>query len=1216
MKKFRFFLLAAAAALLSFTACHKEKQETDPNSLGKFPLSQIVDAAATAYGAWETDEAFPESFKIGDKDFSIAQYQYAICNALVNINSGVKDDIEVIEVKPASHPERDSYDKETIQVANGPKNGDETEDLVNVAKRIIASIAEKREVPNQTNYTRNGNWIAFSTDRATIVISRVLAQYKADGKLPESVDAGYKGASNTLKAFAQQLVTYLDVWEKTVGTVDADGSHCTANNTAWKNVHFIPIEYSGGYKDGEMYDEAKFPIHHITVDGVEYNAAQCWSIAAQGIMDLVTKEGSSLLQPTRNPFVHTMANGASLNETMPAPADYATVTGFNAYPWYENTNDGPIINFSETLPCTVEFLAHELGWYLTRCTQFDTPAIGNFQQFGKGESVINFGDYSGTISAMRTFLIMIRFYDYLLKNDITENVWDATKDVHLNYDLYGVAMPDIEVKTKKLDFDCTEQTKEATFTAKKAWTATASENWITVEPASGEAGDITLKITVAANQGDAREGKVIVKGGNVTDGIEIAINQVKYTAPSEATIKDFAQEYVKIINVWASHVGNINRLSNWEIAKDTDEDVVENVHYVPNDYTIVVGGKTYNTADMLETALRSYLLLRGWDGNETEKNGFGNIPKYNPVTMSATVPNTHGYTWGKPLIESSNGGPLVKLEGEKEIHCQVDPVILDNWAQRSVNFQHGKDITNFCTYPRADHNITNYKGCFSSGRALLTYAYFFKYMLDNNLEKADGIAADVVIRSELFGNEEGSQAEMPVTIKDFAKEYVKILDIWEKTTGTIDYVKKSDTESIDAASQTLVENAHYVPMATTITVGGKTYNTADMLETALRSFLLLRGYDGNETEKNGFGNIPKYNPLPMSAPVPETHNYYFGNYPYAEPSNGGYLCKVDGDKEIYRQVEVRILDNWAQRSVNFQHGQSITNMCTYPRADHNITDYKGCFSAMRALITYAHFFKYMLDNNLEKADGIEGSQIIRSELFGVEAAPEPAKATIKDFAKEYVKILDIWEKTTGTVDYVMKSDAETHDPASQSLVENAHYVPMATTITVGGKTYNTADMLELALRSYLLLRGYDGNETEKNGFGNIPQVSPVSMSADLPETHKYYYGNYPYAEPSNGGYLRKLDGEKEIFHKVEIRILDNWAQRSVNFQHGQAITNMCTYPRADHSITDYKGCFSAMRALITYAHFFKYMLDNNLEKASVSDLGANVEIRSELFGVE
>ena len=368
--------------------------------------------------------------------------------------------------------------------------------------------------------------------------------------------------------------------------------------------------------------------------------------------------------------------------------------------------------------------------------------------------MINFGDYSGTISAMRTFLIMIRFYDYLLKNDITENVWDATKDVHLNYDLYGVAMPDIEVKTKKLDFDCTEQTKEATFTAKKAWTATASENWITVEPASGEAGDITLKITVAANQGDAREGKVIVKGGNVTDGIEIAINQVKYTAPSEATIKDFAQEYVKIINVWASHVGNINRLSNWEIAKDTDEDVVENVHYVPNDYTIVVGGKTYNTADMLETALRSYLLLRGWDGNETEKNGFGNIPKYNPVTMSAEVPETHNYYFGNyPYAEPSNGGYLCKVDGDKEIYRQVEVRILDNWAQRSVNFQHGQAITNMCTYPRADHNITDYKGCFSAMRALITYAHFFKYMLDNNLERADGIADSQIIRSELFGVE-------------------------------------------------------------------------------------------------------------------------------------------------------------------------------------------------------------------------------------------------------------------------------------------------------------------------------------------------------------------------------------------------------------------------------------------------------------------------------
>ena len=261
-----------------------------------------------------------------------------------------------------------------------------------------------------------------------------------------------------------------------------------------------------------------------------------------------------------------------------------------------------------------------------------------------------------------------------------------------------------------------------------------------------------------------------------------------------------------------------------------------------------------------------------------------------------------------------------------------------------------------------------------------------------------------------------SQGSAEPTIEDFAKEYVKILDIWEKTTGTIDYVKKSDTESIDAASQTLVENAHYVPMATTIKVGDATLNTADMLELALRSFLLLRGFDGNETELNGFGKIPAATPASMKDKLPATHKYYFGSLPYAEPSNGGYLCKKVGDTKLYRKVEMRVLDNWAQRSVNFQHGQSITNMCTYPRDP--ISDYEGCFSSMRALITYAHFFKYVLDHNLEKADALGAELEIRSELFGVEgaAAAESLKAEWLFSAETLAQYADKFGGTAGVKD--------------------------------------------------------------------------------------------------------------------------------------------------------------------------------------------------------
>ena len=312
----------------------------------------------------------------------------------------------------------------------------------------------------------------------------------------------------------------------------------------------------------------------------------------------------------------------------------------------------------------------------------------------------------------------------------------------------------------------------------------------------------------------------------------------------------------------------------------------------------------------------------------------------------------------------------------------VDPVILDNWAQRSLNwpFTHSKTHTNFCGYPRDP--ITNYGGCFSSGRALITYAFFFKYMLDNGLDKADGLASDVVIRSELFGVETAPE-ETKATIKDFATEYVKILDIWANTTGTIDMLKGEDYSGGDWN----VENAHYVPSTTTIKVGDKTYNTADMLETALRSYLLVRGYDGNYTASYGPGSHPALTggAVTMSeTEVPVTHDYKWGANPYNETSgNGGHFVMGTKDDNRPSKAKVDVLDNWAMRSLNWPITKgAISNLCGYK--DNQLEGYYGGFSAMRGLITYAFFFKYMLDNKLEKADEITADVVIRSELFGDE----------------------------------------------------------------------------------------------------------------------------------------------------------------------------------------------------------------------------------------
>ena len=235
-------------------------------------------------------------------------------------------------------------------------------------------------------------------------------------------------------------------------------------------------------------------------------------------------------------------------------------------------------------------------------------------------------------------------------------------------------------------------------------------------------------------------------------------------------------------------------------------------------------------------------------------------------------------------------------------------------------------------------------------------------------------------------------ASSAVTIKDFAQELVTILDVWENTTGTIDMLKGEAYEG----GEWNVADAHYVPDATTITVGGKTYTTADMFETAIRSYLLVRGYNGLDTESYGKNSISALSggaQAMSTTPVPETHGYYWGASPYNETTgNGGHFVLGTKDENEHCKIKLDALDNWAMRSLNYQHGQAITNLCGY--SGGQLSGYYGCFCSKRALLTYTFFFKYMLDNDLDKADAIDASTIFRTELFGDET-PAPAPIELK-----------------------------------------------------------------------------------------------------------------------------------------------------------------------------------------------------------------------------
>ena len=1214
MKKFRFFLMTSVALMVAFSGCKKNEIEPEnpENYVGTFKLTEIVDAAASAYATWEETESFAATIKVGAKDLSTPEYQYAICKALVNLSAGKKDDIDVLTFKAADHPDRDSYDKETIAVTNGPKNGDETEDLVNVATRMLSRMESDLRVPNQTNFTRGDNAVAFSTERATTVISRELANYKKNGKLDADVDASFKGAGSSIQAFAKEYVKIIDIWQKNVGDLDRLSNWELAedgDSDVVKDAHYVPNNTE------------------IRIGETVLNTADMLEVAVRSYLLLRGYDGNSTDASGFNNFASV--NPANMNTPMPATHQY----GWNK-PLIETSNGGYLCKIIDEIETYGQVDVIILDNWAQRSINFsftNDMMWTNFCAYPRTDH--NITNYKGCFSSGRALLTYAFFFKYLLDNNITKDIDKIGADVVIRSELFGIDTAnndkDIQLKDTELEFPCTEETKEAMFAAKAAWTATPSADWITVEPASGEAGATTIKVKVAENKGEAREGSVVIKGGNVTEGVAITVKQAEYTAPNTATIKEFAQEYVKILDVWQSTTGTIDMVKGEDYEGGSNK--VENAHYVPSTTTITVGTKTYNTADMLELALRSYLFIRGYDGADTKNYGAGKIAALDggAKAMSETVvPDTHEYKWGaNPYNETgtydvatgavtSNGGHFIKIVDGAAVHCQTDPTLLDNWAMRSLNYSGGNPITNMCTYPRDPFN--NYAGSFSSMRALITYAFFFKYMLDNNLDKADGLDANVAIRTELFGDEGYVEPAKP-TIKDFATEFVKILDIWQNTTATVKMHP-------DAAES--VENAHIIPDNTTIKVGEKTYNTADMYEVAARSYLLLRGYDGLDTENYGNKSIPALadGAKKMSeTDVPPTHGYTWGSAPSNElgtydiatgekTSNGGHLIKIVDGKAVHCQVDVVILDNQVMRSLNYAHGKDISNMCTYPRADHNITNYAGSFSATRGLITYAFFFKYMLDNSLEKADGITEDVVIRSELFGDEGEPEPQPViTIADFANEYVKIIDKWMETVG--------DKKMH--SSVDATKNAHYIPDDFTITVKDatgkveKTYNTADMFETALRSYLLIRGYNGLDTENYGAGKIAALDGGALSMSetpVPDTHGYTWGEAPCNETSgNGGNFAMIGPQNfKVYNVAKLDVLDNWAMRSLNFQHGKAITNLCGYTNGQ--LAGYYGCFSSMRALITYAFFFKYMISKKYDKGT--DMTADETVRSELFGVD
>lgn len=1273
MKKISYYFVSLLALAMTVIACTPKEDPTPVPAGDGFKLNEVVAAAAEAYSTWEDEREIPASFTVAGKTLSASEFLFAEATALVEISESKADDIKVVTYKAAAAPDKDSYDATEIAVVNGPKDGKGVaEDIVTVAKTFLADAAAKGQWQNRVLVYRGEDALAFCTNRATVTIMRTLATYAETSKLEGKVSTEYLSASNTLKAFAQEFVKYLPIWENTVADkLSADGSHCTANNSAWERVHFIPIPYDTDndyHNEGkDQYDFQKYgnPMQ-IEVNGVTYTAANCWEIAIRGLMDMCTVEGQAFLETMGRNTEMTFGDGLSLMSAPISRPSEACVWG--KYPWYESTNDtGPVKLDGEAITeCGVDLIIKCGSWHVTRsfiknANNDPLGMIGNFQVFGTdpGASIV-YGGYEGQICPMREFLVLARIYKYILDNNINKNVYTAIKDVKFDYDLYNQQLP-VNVKTKSVTFEATPEGPETIeLTATENWTATCDAEWITLDPASGAAGDATVSVTAQNNTAsEARTATITFAAGDYTK--DVAVTQTEYIAPITGTLKEFAQEFVKALDVWNATVGIVDADGNHNQGKGTEW---QNVHLIPiehpnatyvgagyegNQYddtlyptkfTVTVDGQTYTSAQAWEIAQRGMLDLVTAEGS-AELVNFNDSRNHamtlaNGAALTEALPAyTPGCAWGaNPWYELDNG---VTYNGGEIESVGVDFMVkvgawhvVRSFVKTDCNTSPLGTVGNFQEFGTSSStlNLDGYVGLIPPMREFLVLARFYKYLLDNNIDNnVYDAVKDVKFDFDLYN--QGAAPVKETTIKDFATEYVKLLGVWDKTTGKINTITGFDTQSgnYDPANDVI---GHYIPEDTKITVGKKEYNLADVYELAERCYLLVRGYDGNDVNPDhvGAGKIDKLEKsVNMSeTEIPATHDYQWASLRYNESAgNGGNFQKKDGSAV----ASLAVLDNNANRSVNWPLNPSkgngqISNNCGYN--SDQVPGFKGCFSAVRAMLTYAEFFKYMLDNNLDTAGELSADTEVPTRLFG-ETQPVPTTETFVDFAKKYVTCLDVWASTTGTI--FCDGDYPQGRP-------NVHYIPTKTTggydesdnnkgdeftVTFNGETYTLPQCYVIAANGWLQMMTVEKGTLDPSTFtekgpnsytlGNGTDFSKVT----LPEMKAWMKTwQYPWYEKGSGGDLGPFNATEveNVFFREALpwHLYRSSANGKVtNWQRFGASGDAC------HNSEVYSGYACAMRINLALARFYKTLIEKNVD-ANVYDAMKDVKVSADLYGVE
>lgn len=148
-------------------------------------------------------------------------------------------------------------------------------------------------------------------------------------------------------------------------------------------------------------------------------------------------------------------------------------------------------------------------------------------------------------------------------------------------------IPEIILAKEEMTFSKVSESSILAIKSNLPWTATSSENWCTINPASGEAGTKQITVSVTENtSGASREAIISIKAGSLEKEVKVIQESVLFALENKLYNIE-SQEGDIVINILSKNSYTATSLNDWIKLKSTSTDNKSQTFTVSENTTII-----------------------------------------------------------------------------------------------------------------------------------------------------------------------------------------------------------------------------------------------------------------------------------------------------------------------------------------------------------------------------------------------------------------------------------------------------------------------------------------------------------------------------------------------------------------------------------------------------------------------------------------------------